>query len=384
MHPAKLLLPVVLAGGAHAQSLLSDSNCSKLGALLSQATGKTLQATVVAVKPEINFAFRFYAGYSAEIPLRQFGGPEASVAVLTRVTPADGSRPPACFSQSESFDPRRVAAFGNDLTVDGGFFLGTGRYRVDLAVADPSGRLHRKGMTFTAWQKGAERHMHLALRPGEIEPVEQMSWTPHAQAAAGARRRLTVLFHAASLYGPRTSLRAYDLALLLSSLSTVLSTCNFDRVRLIAFNIDQQRELFRADPLDVDGFHKLVGTLQSLRLWTVQASSLEPQTPVLDSLLRAELATERSADAVLILGPRVRGEFRLIGLPCRSGNSGPRLLYFQQRVDAAYDIWKGVPVRPQELPDAIERVVRACSGEVYRIHNPAELAAAIEKFNAKE
>jgi len=372
----------VLASAASAQSLLSDETCAKLAAFLPQAHAARLDATIAAVKPEITYAFRFYAGYSVAIPVKQFTASPASVAVLARVVPRDGSHSPVCFSQTESFEPRSSMAAARDLLMEGGFFLGAGSYAMDVAVADPQGRLYRKHIVLTAAARGSRRHIHFDLAPGVIQPIPRMSWTPHPHAASSLPRQLTVLFHAASLYGSRTSLEITDLAQLLGSLSTVLSDSNFDQIRIVAFNIDQQRELFRQDSLDVPGFQKMIETLLPLRLWTVSAASLHPETPVLDALLRAELsASQGPARTVLLLGPPVYDDqLQVSTFSCDS--SHPRFVYFQHRVDRALvNMLSPIPERPRELSDKLERLVHSCNGEVYRIHNPADLAAAIDKFN---
>jgi hypothetical protein len=36
------------------------------------------------------------------------------------------------------------------------------------------------------------------------------------------------------------------------------------------------------------------------------------------------------------------------------------------------------PMQP-EMPDAISRITRACSGKVFHIHSPGDLASALEK-----
>ena len=130
----------------------------------------------------------------------------------------------------------------------------------------------------------------------------------------------------------------------------------------------------------------------SLNLSVVPIAALKPEAErfeMLESLVRAELSSQEPADAILFLGPYQRDEFRWRSLPCESGSSGPPLFYFQHRVNWAYQTWRTgsgpvyespVPVRPLEIPDTLERLVHACSGEVLRVHDPEELATAILKL----
>jgi len=390
MSAERLLLLAAFAVGASAQDLLTSSSCSGIQALLSDVGEKqTLEGRAELSHAWLNYVFRFQAGYSIDIPLRQFAGEGDMVRVIARVAPSDGSRPPVCFIQSGAL---LEIPEGDKIT--GGFFLGEGNYRVDLAVFDQAGRLYQARFNLEAALKGRERKVRLELAPGEVQPIYSLRWKPHSE-PVGRGRRLTILFHAASLYGPRTLL-LYDQVLLLSSLSTVLSEGAFDEIRLIAFNLDQEQELFRQDRFDVDGFRKLAETLLSLKLSSVPVTALAPGQPrhaLIDSLVRAEMSSEKPPDAILFLGPYANDESKWSSVPCESGHAGPAIFYFQHRINRAIgrrlsDEYVGraertMGVRPIELPDTLERLVHACSGDVYRIHDPAELASAIAKLNSK-
>jgi hypothetical protein len=391
---------IVLAGGACAQELTSEADCSKLNALLPQIRGARLEAYVDAIRPQLSYAFRFQAAYSVAVPLRQYTGNRIAIRVLARVTPANRSRPPVCFVQDASLGPEVPPRMHHDFVFSGGFFLGEGKYEVNLTLVDQQARLYRKRLTLSAIRSRREQRLELRLAPGVVQPMQKLDWTPRASPLHGARRRLTVFFNVASLYGHRTFLWVSDQMLLLSSLSTVLSGCGFDEIRLIAFNLDQQREVFRQDPFDMNGFRRLVETVAALKLYAVSSGALKPETQqfgMLDSLVRAEYAVSPPPDAILFLGPHVEDDLKWKEIPCESGRSHPRLFYFEHRIDTAPLGWGTdpvsvgnvsagglkveVPVRPAEFPDTLERVVRACSGEVVRIHNAAELAGAIAKLN---
>ena len=395
MRGERLLLLAAFAVGASAQDLLSPGSCLGIQALLSDAGGKqTLEGRAELRHPWLNYAFRFQAGYSIDIPLRQFAGTGNTVRVIARVRPSDGSRPPVCFFQSGEL-PEIPEGDKPDLSITGGFFLGEGNYRVDLAVFDQAGRLYQAGFNLEAALKGRERKVRLELAPGEVQPITSLRWKRHSE-PAGRGQRLTILFHATSLYGEGKLPTLYDPVLLLSSLSTVLSEGAFDEVRLIAFNLDQEQELFRQDRFDADGFSKLAEKVLSLKLSSVPVTALAPGQPrhaLIDSLVRAELSSPKPPDAILFLGPYADDESKWSSVPCESGRAGPAIFYFQQRINRAIgrrlrDDYAGraertMGVRPIEYPDTLERLVHACSGEVYRIHDPAELASAIAKLNSK-
>ena len=59
--------------------------------------------------------------------------------------------------------------------------------------------------------------------------------------------RLTVLLHAAPLSSRRTTLRVSDSLMLVGLLSSLLERMPTRSVRLVVFNLDQQKELFRQE-----------------------------------------------------------------------------------------------------------------------------------------
>ncbi len=379
MRAASLLLPFVLLAGASAQELLTESSCSQLSTSFPKLGRRSpLKFFLKTTRPWLNYAFRFQAGYSIDIPLSQFVGTGNSIRVVAQVAPAGGSGAPVCFVQSAEL-PAVSVGIKSEFHFAGGFFLGEGSYHIDLTVGDRSGRLSRQRLNITAARKGRQREVPLRLAPGSIQAIYRLGWRPPPSPDDRAPRRLTVFFHAASLYGPRSVFGFYDQGQLLSSLSSVLTEGAFDEVRLIAFNLDQQRELFRRDRFGEEDFHRLAETLPSVNRATIPVAALEegPQhLGWLESLLRDGLFAEPRPAAILFLGPDARDGTRWKSLPCESGRAGPRLFYFQLRVDV--NVCRECIQR--ELPDTLERLVRGCSGEVYRIHNPSELAAAIQKL----
>ena len=127
---------------------------------------------------------------------------------------------------------------------------------------------------------------------------------------------------------------------------------------------------------------------------------MQQHLELVESLVRDELSAELRPAAILFLGPYTGDETKWKSLPCEPDHAGPRLFYFQHRVNVEWmrcgihmlnvspvcptlDREMKIGLRPLEYPDTQERLVRGCSGEVYRIHNPAELAAAIGKLNSQ-
>ncbi len=386
----KVLLCVLLVVGARAQETVSESEYSKLDAYVAGLrTTRGFECYARALPTRLSYAFRFQPRYTVEVPTQGFEQRMDSVHVLARVAPAGKPDHPVYLLQNFQRRDFPIVASAKGLLIHGSFFAGEGDYDVDLVVYDNLLRVWRKRLRIKASRSLRERKMRLALEPGAIQPLQLLDWTPRQQDGRPKQSRLTVLFHAASLYGSRITLDPYDVGLLLSSLSTTLSECAFADIRLVAFNLDQQRELFRRDHLDVDGFRELARTLLSVELAKVPMDVLQHprgQFDLLSSLLRSEFSTGQPSDTILFFGPYTDVESkwkRPEGVP-----SHTRLIYFQHRVDRVLPERPlygkepmAIKVRPVEFPDTIEHLVKSFSGEVLRIHDPAELSAAIAKLN---
>ena len=385
----KSVLLCALVTRAGGQTLVRTP-CAEFETLLAKSTGN-MDAYVILVRPRITYAFRFYAGYSVQVPFAAFAGDRSPVRVLTKVLPEQGERMPICLAQTATpqFLPR--GPLGNEVVVEGGFFTGPGDYAMDLAIVSESGLTCHKHFRLHAELKRSEKQLARMLKPGAVESALELRWDRVAR-QPGPPRHATILLHIANLLGPRTTLEMPEAYSMLSLVATLLAQSPFDEVRLVAFNLDQQQEIFRTDNLDGKSFKSLLEAVLAVRLTTVSADRLAPPKQALaflDSLVRAEFAVSAPADTVLFVGPYIPDELKWPGAPCETGHRTPALYYFQRRVnrgDMEYDTFvRDLPVlvRGNEFSDPIEKMVKGCSGEVYRIHTPAELADAIRRMGAE-
>ena len=78
-------------------------------------------------------------------------------------------------------------------------------------------------------------------------------------------------------------------------------------VHLVAFNLDQQRELFRSDEFDLAAFQELSRALAQTELSSISVKALKKlgSPEFLVVLANQELAAGRS-DAIIFLGPNNR------------------------------------------------------------------------------
>jgi len=328
-----------------------------------------LSFRVVPIRPVLNFALRYQTGYYFTLSLNQFDRQKDRILCILRVKPLDSDRLPIYWYRLLSLS--RVPPAFKLIQSNGGFAVGEGKYGVELALVDTRRRWARQHWKFEVRPHG-QKDIGVHLGRGEVQFVEQLRWKENATRPAGEHSRLTILLHAAPARLRSIRLQGFDQMMLLSSLSSIMEHRPFTHVRLIAFNLDQQRTLFQKEEFDFRGFQELARSLGEVNLGTVSYDVLsrrEGHIDLLESLLRKEMTAEQRSDAVLVLGPTARQYSAWKREVCKEG--APDLFYFQYR-----PLWNA----GSEFPDLIEHLMRACSGKTFRIHTPADLEVALAKL----
>jgi hypothetical protein len=86
------------------------------------------------------------------------------------------------------------------------------------------------------------------------------------------------------------------------------------KVRVVAFNLDQQKEIFRLDQFGSAGFQQLGRALFGLQLATVDVNVLQHPAGaagLLTGLVKQEVDAAERADLVLFLGPHLHSRMKL-------------------------------------------------------------------------
>ena len=210
------------------------------------------------------------------------------------------------------------------------------------------------------------------MQPGTVASLRVPSWRANAVSPASGVR-LTVLLDASPINPYASKLRAWDRAFLLDSLSSLLSEVPSGSVHIIAFNLDQQREIFRQEQLDRFTFTKLSEALRDLELGTVSYQTIKHQqgwAELLARLLAGEMAAKPPADHCV---PWADHAFVSKNASGDAGNdrpvTAPKIFYFEY-----------FPRRGAEYPDAIHHLTSAFKGRVFKLHSPGELAENIRKM----
>lgn len=380
-----VLTLLAVAAMANAQWQLDRENSDKVDrALKAGVVGDQLKCSVKPLNPFLDFAFRFDAGYFVSCPVKEFGGRDDTVISYVRITPdngapvvlANGYRLPAISrAQAKKVNLRKV---NSSFEMSGGFVLGEGPFTVDLLLMDSRNRICHAHWTVNTRRSGHEKNASLAMPPNTAAAFPVYSWDGKPSVHRCPGSRLTILLDVAPMNPSANKLRAWDRAFLLGALSSLLRQMPADSVRLVAFNLDQQREIFRQDRFDGAGFTRLAEVLKRLELGTISYKALQQQNgwaELLAQLVNEQITEQSPTDTVLFLGPNTRITDKLpetMLRPC--GPRSPRFFYFEY-----FPFWRS----GSEFPDAIHYATRACKGTTLKIHSAGEFAEAMRKVNQR-
>lgn len=378
-----LTVCALAAGSLTAQGLIDERNIREANkAFDNPERGPRLNCTIEPQSPFLDFAFRFELGYVITCPLKDFDGKPSRIASLLRVTPEGGQ--PALFAQNyhipgmsaelaKTTDIQKVNA---QISASGAIALGEGKYTVELLAVDDHDRTLQKKWKTTAAKKRDERDAQVTTRPNTAVPISTRLW-PRQPEDGGTGVRLTILLDAAPVNPRSLKLRAWDRTFLLDSISSVMREIPAESVRVVAFNLDQQEEIFRQDNFDRRGMGRLARALRELELGSISYRKLgRPNgwSEMLTRLSREEVESKEPSDAVIFLGPTTNLSDKIPkDALMMTREKKPRFYYLEY-----FPAWR----RGREMPDAIHHLTAQCEGTVLKIHSPGEFAAAIRKLRS--
>jgi hypothetical protein len=369
-----LMAGLLVAPGMFAQILIEPAKITPAlaGAFKASPVEDQLRCEVTPAHPTLDFSFRFQSGYSVNVPMEQYLGPRHGWMIATRVTPADGQ--PVVYLASRV---RLPDVPPNKVRVDifGGFLVGPGRYHVEWAMFDDSNRVCRKDWSIEAKLKRSERNVKLDIPPGAVSDFTGKGLVRRARAPDDAPPfRLSILLHAAPASPRRTNLRLNDRLLLMSTLASLAAIVPAPSVRVVVFNLDQQRVLFTQDNFALDSLNRVSQVLNQLELDAIDYHTLQNplgHVDLLSDLINRELALPKPSDAVVFLGPASRYIDEIPVTAVDATAAKLRFFYFQYR---PFPMRGG---RGPMLPDSISNAVGRVKGRIIHITSPADFANAI-------
>ena len=338
---------------------------------------KDLACTVTPAKPVLGFDLRFHAGYDVTIPLKELAGSENSLNILFRAAPQNHPDQPIYFTQHIRVPKLEDEAKG-DAFLQGGFDLGEGNYHIDWLMRDRSERVCSFSWDSEATLAAKDRSINLAIGPGEIQRTdrEQFKEEPPVQRTSNETPlNVKVLVNFAPQDSASAALQPVDTSALVSILRSISREPRIGKFSIVAFNMQEERVVYRQEGADRIDFPALGEAINSLNLGTVDLKRLSEKhgdTDFLAGLVRREVGSSKShPDALIFAGPKVMLD----------SNVPPDALKEAGEVNFPV-FYMNYNLNPQAVPwkDAISHTVHFFRGYEYTITHPRDLWFAVSEM----
>jgi hypothetical protein len=358
-----------------AQTILSSASGpvhpfgSDLAVLEAQEVRKEITCTVTPEKPTLGFDLRYHAGFSITIPLKELAGEENSLSILFRVTPLDHPGEPTYFIQRYTV-PTIADDAGGDALLQGSLDLGEGNYHVDWLMRDRIQRVCSSYWDMEAVLSPKDREMKLEMPANAVEAVHLEQFTeepPVTRRLDKTPLKIKVLVNFAPQNFGAATMRPQDTSALVSILRRLAREPQFGKFSVVAFNIQEQRVLYRQDGQDAIDFPALGDAMRTVKLGIVDAAKLQHKhgdTEFLTELIRSEMAGADHPDALIFAGPKVM-------LDASVPEDALKPLS-----DVDYPIfYMNYALNPQAVPwrDSIGRVIHVFRGTEFTISRPRDM-----------
>lgn len=342
---------------------------SDLAVLEAQDVRDEIDCTVSPDKPVLGFDLRFHAGFSVNIPLKDLSGEGNMLNVLFRVTPTSKKSEPLFFIQHFTVPNIGEDAKGNAV-LDGLIDVGEGEYHVDWMMRDRSERVCSFYWDTKAELPSKDRDMQLELPAGTVEAAHLEQFTEEP----GVTRKLTplplkikVLVNFAPQNANASTLKPTDTIALVTILRQIARQPEFGKFSIVAFNIQEQRVLYRQETEDQIDFPSLGDALKSIKLGVVDTKRLQQKhgdTEFLTELIQTEMSTDDHPDALIFAGPKIMLD-----------QSVPEET-LKPLAGVDYPVfYMNYALNPQATPwrDSIGRAIRVFRGTEFTISRPRDL-----------
>jgi hypothetical protein len=365
----------LLTGPGGAPNLLGTD----LAVFEARESRKDLPCTVVSQKPILGFDLRFRAGYDISVPLKELSGTQNQLIVVFRVSEASKPDFPVYFVQRINVPPIEEDARG-DALLQGSFDLGEGKYQVDWLMRDRADRVCSSFWESEAALSSKDKGVVVSLEKGEIAPTDREQFEPEPflrRTEGGSGLNMKVLVNFAPQNALSATLQQSDTDALVSVLRCMQRDPRIGRFSVVAFNVQEQKVLYRQEGLSEIDFPAIGEALRNLHLGRVDIARLgqkNSNSDFLGDLLVNEIGAPDKPDAYVITGPKTLMEESI----------SPEKLKASQGTDLPV-FYLNYNLTPQSNPwrDALSGAVRFFKGQEFTISKPRDLWFAITELVGK-
>lgn len=338
-----------------------------------------LTCTVLPIKPVLGFDLRFHSGYDLMIPLKELAGMENLLTVVFRVIP-ESQPESATYLIQKIRVPRIEEDAKGDAYLQGAFDLGEGRYKVEWLVRDRAERYCAQFWDVEAGLAQKEKSLALELTSGQVaaSAPDQFNAEPPVERQPGdSPVNVKVLVNFAPQNAYAASLQPTDTIALTTMLRHIQRDPRISRFSVVAFNLQEQRVLYRQDALDRIDMPALGAALKDLQLGKVSIEALankHAETDFLSELIRSEFKAGEQPDALIFAGPRAPVTEKLPDESLRAvGELDYPVFYMNYTLNPQLNPWR----------DSISHAVRFFRGEEFTVSRPRDLWNAVTEMVSK-
>jgi len=332
-------------------------------------TRKDIPCTVTPAKPFLGFDLKFHAGYDVAVPLKELAGSDNHLTMVFRVYPEHKPEEAAYFSQHWSV-PSIDEDAGGAAQLVGSFDVGEGKYHVDWLMRDRAERVCSFSWDSEATLPAKDKQIALDIEAGSVRPAESEPFKqePPVERSDKENLNVKVVINFAPQDTLSATLQPIDTNALLSILRSIARDPHIGRFSIVAFNMQEQRVIYRQDAAKQIDFPALGQSLRSLNLGTVDVKRLSQKhgdTEFLTNFLTQEIVDPKEQpDAVIIAGPKVATEGSLPQDAFRqAGDLKFPIFYMNYNLNPTANPWR----------DAIGTAVKTLKGAEFTISRPRDL-----------
>jgi hypothetical protein len=337
---------------------------------------RDLTCVVTPIKPAVGFDLRFHAGYEISLPLKELAGSDNLLTIVFRVTPEAAGGAPTYFTQKIRVPAIEEEAKG-DAYLQGAFDTGEGKYKVDWLMRDRSEKYCAHFWDAEAELPVKDKTLVLELGPGRVEasPSDQFLDEPPVERAGGqAPVNVKVLVNFAPQNALSASLQPMDTIAMTTMLRQIQREPRIARFSVVAFNLQEQRILYRQDSLDRIDMPALGEAVKGLQLGKVSVEQLakkHAETDFLSDLIKAEFSASERPDALIFAGPRAPVTEKVPDESLKTvGELDYPVFYVNYTLNPQLSPWR----------DSIGQAVRYFRGQEYVVSRPRDLWFAVSEM----
>ena len=332
---------------------------------------KDVPCTVAPVKPMLGFDLKFHAGYDVTVPLKELAGSDNRLTMVFRVAPDQKPDEAVYFWQRWNV-PAIDADAGGSALLSGAFDVGEGKYHVDWLMRDRSDRVCSFNWDSEASLPTKDKSIALDIPPSAVQPSDNELFKQEPPVTARETQVDPLNVKVMVNFAPQDSLSAtlqpIDTRALLSILRNMAREPRITRFSVVAFNMQEQRVIYRQESAAQIDFPALGEALRSLNLGTVDVKRLAQKhgdAEFLTNFITQEITgSKEQPDAVIIAGPKVSVE------------GGMSQESFKEAGDLKFPVfYMNYNLNPQANPwrDAIGTAVKTLKGAEFTITRPRDL-----------